>query len=74
MANALLDKRWEEFIAKPKASAVVQEVREECERKERRRGLNENLKLSATRKSAADAGFCCTNVMHTIPQLAGAHQ
>ena len=37
MANALLDKRWEEFIAKPKASAVVQEAREECERKERRR-------------------------------------
>ena len=37
MANALLEERWDEFIAKAKASAVVQEVREECERRERRR-------------------------------------
>ena len=37
MANALLDERWDEFIEKAKSSAVVQEVREECERRERRR-------------------------------------
>jgi hypothetical protein len=37
MANALLEERWGEFIAKAKASTVVQEVREECERRERRR-------------------------------------
>jgi hypothetical protein len=27
MANALLEERWEEFIAKAKASSVVEEVR-----------------------------------------------
>jgi len=37
ISHALLEERWDEFIAKAKASAVVQEVREECERRERRR-------------------------------------
>jgi hypothetical protein len=37
MASVLLEERWDEFIAKAKASAVVQEVRDECERRERRR-------------------------------------
>ncbi len=37
MGQALLEQRWEEFIAKATASPVVEEVRLACERKERRK-------------------------------------
>ena len=50
MADALLEERWEEFVAKAKTSAVVQEVREECERRERRR-LERKSKLKCKAES-----------------------
>ena len=56
MAQALPEERWKEFIAKAKASAVVREVREECERRERRKAqrktvhiLNRSVNTCATR-------------------------
>jgi hypothetical protein len=37
LAHALPEERWKEFIAKAKASSVLQEVRLECERREQRK-------------------------------------
>jgi hypothetical protein len=55
MAHALLEERRDEFIAKAKASAVVQEVREECGRRERRR-LERKSKSYVQRRSRRVAG------------------
>jgi integrase len=45
MAQALPEERWKEFIAKAKASAVVREVREECERRERRKAKRKTVHI-----------------------------
>src|SRR5262245_4605892 len=59
LAHALPEEHWKEFIAKAKASAVVREVREECERRERRKAqrktvhiLEQSATTSQTRSEA----------------------
>src|SRR5262249_4151926 len=50
MANALLEECWEEFVAKAKASSVVEEVRQECARRER-------CRLESAQRSAVSRHF-----------------
>jgi hypothetical protein len=49
MAHSLLEERWKEFIAKAKTSAVVREVREECERRERRKAQRKTVHILSAR-------------------------
>ena len=51
MAHAVLEERWEEFIAKAKASSVVEEVRQKRERRERSKAA----KMMKSKASSVEA-------------------